>query len=848
MTTNRNVVCRKIAAVPYIPLDDFLKAYMPRSPLNEAQRGVVFAKLTERWRATKMFPEYCIEAKKKRADAWSTAHAPLEVDANGRTRWTDYAISPAHRRGHEKEIFGDLVDIHGQIVACCLETVNTLVQTTSMHSNGSRSLESQKLNTSMPDGVHLLVDHLGGLFDWDSTAIADEYKCLRNYVKLDDNAPTGKITDTTSRSAAKELLDNAQKVFWGMHHMMRTDTRRRCAFGMTFADTEVRLWHYNRSVIVVSRPFDFNLDAAILIDVYSRFAFASMSELGYDTSIQLLRYQPSLTPGEKPSDQYRIQACGASYITVATLANIAAENGIGRCTRVFRAYKEDESPRQFYVIKDSWLEAGRQTEHEIYVRIMSAIRQHDWDALYDDPIALDRIPTHEGKIIDPQRGKLSTEDRTKFFIPVLASERVKVDGVIDNTQDVLARRYAIPVHPKVYSIWDGAVLTVGQRSVLTGVAGIPEGSIPRQDKGCFLNEIPAREHHRTVMKEGKGLHAIKNIHLAFSTVRDVSYALFILHSVGFLYRDVSAGNILRYDDRGVLADLEYVKGVDEVTTHCKRTGTADFTAVEVVDGVFLVTPDEGEAAPLMDDNGDEDDAEDDDSANKKDVSRQGPTFITIDGRHVPWRFRDAHDLESIYWVMLWLLFRHAPEVDPPNYDRQKQLDRYEQMFPHSCFSTASARVNMLRHKDALLTTMQLLPALWRKKMTSMLANLRRYLYTAYVTRPGRPLHPAMWLLVDYTCRAGTQIKGEFTRLTKEDDSFIVYQRSRTITGADAGTQESVAISASKRAHQEETNDDVFSASGQGVEVNPVSARLKRTRLVDPELDVEAQARPSDPGA
>ena len=39
---------------------------------------------------------------------------------------------------------------------------------------------------------------------------------------------------------------------------MRMDPRRRFTLGMTFAETTVRLWHYNREVLVVSEAFDFN--------------------------------------------------------------------------------------------------------------------------------------------------------------------------------------------------------------------------------------------------------------------------------------------------------------------------------------------------------------------------------------------------------------------------------------------------------------------------------------------------------------------------------------------------------------------------------------------------------------
>ena len=92
---------------------------------------------------------------------------------------------------------------------------------------------------------------------------------------------------------------------------------------------------------------------------------------------------PDRTNGKRWKNQYRIMVCGESYITVKTLANQGAENGFGSCTRVFRAYKEsdkliDADKRQYYAIKDNWLERGLRTEYEIYKDIMQRIEAHDW--------------------------------------------------------------------------------------------------------------------------------------------------------------------------------------------------------------------------------------------------------------------------------------------------------------------------------------------------------------------------------------------------------------------------------------------------------------------------------------
>jgi serine/threonine-protein kinase RIO1 len=48
-------------------------------------------------------------------------------------------------------------------------------------------------------------------------------------------------------------------------------------------------------------------------------------------------------------------------------------------------------------------------------------------------------------------------------------------------------------------------------------------------------------------------------------------ALEIMHIVGYVHRDVSAGNILFWNGTGVLSDLESAKKTTDLSTHEVRT-------------------------------------------------------------------------------------------------------------------------------------------------------------------------------------------------------------------------------------------------------------------------------------
>ena len=74
--------------------------------------------------------------------------------------------------------------------------------------------------------------------------------------------------------------------------------------------------------------------------------------VAFDPKIELIR-SPTPPHGPKPPHQYRITKCGHRYITANTISNPSAVNGIGRCTRVWAAYREGEDENQLYAIKDS---------------------------------------------------------------------------------------------------------------------------------------------------------------------------------------------------------------------------------------------------------------------------------------------------------------------------------------------------------------------------------------------------------------------------------------------------------------------------------------------------------------
>ncbi|KAL1760187.1 hypothetical protein FB107DRAFT_287037 [Schizophyllum commune] len=803
MESDCDAFCERLGAVPHLRLSDFILHFLPEQKLTEKQSEQVMTKPNQTSRTREHIEEEDVNMKGRGSRTWGTRRASPEMGNLGFKFCGDHARLPPHCH----DAYDDLVDIHEQIVQCCSEVNDELKQTLALQSCETLKPTSERRNS---------------ILDWHNVVVVEEYDHIRNRGREAS-------TSRTSPMSIDRSIANSKKVLWSMHQILRTDHRRRFTFGITFADTEIRLWHLNRAVDVVSEPFDLSIDVQVLVDVYSRFAFATLEELGFDPNIELHRNYPPLYPYQPQLDQYCITVCGEAYITLELLANHAAERGLAKCTRVYRAYKETDASiepeqRTFYVIKDCWLESCKRTEYEIYEDIVKRIEDHDWQGLYDaaptnitDLLQLE-ANSDSTKSADPLYG-LSVEERKKFFVKVISGEKVKVGGVVDDTHEVIGRGCCFPIASrKVYSVCERAMLRVGEEPVLCGVATYKHGvetGLPVQSEGCFLREIPALQHHRIVMEEGQGLLDNPEIKSVFSTVKDASYALFLLHSVGLVYGDVSPGNILRRPNGcGALADLESVRSVDDTALCTKRTacpspapfftplltmrkGTPDFCALEVVLGEFLV------GKPLRN--------------NAKRAFRDPdepkatstPPPRSPDGR-LAWKFRDVHDLESVFWLILWALLRHdtyGPVSLECDLERNPN-DLYAKIFPHT-FYNSPARFRALADANFLEQALSTLPPEWNKYMTSAMTILREELWEVYRAR-NKPLPPTLWAMTYLTCAMGERILGRFMPpvnegilnavIDKRDPRLIPTTEKEEILATSTSTPAS--STASKRRHEE----------------------------------------------
>ncbi|KAL1665503.1 hypothetical protein GGF50DRAFT_52482 [Schizophyllum commune] len=178
---------------------------------------------------------------------------------------------------------------------------------------------------------------------------------------------------------------------------------------------------------------------------------------------------------------------------------------------------------------------------------------------------------------------------------------------------------------------------------------LADGPVQRQSDsvgGEFEREIgtdvsaePDRERYRTVYEEHcQALWDVDDPSVFFFALAQVMYVLNNLRRAGYVYRDVSSGNILvqtlpsaadstALSDRYItkVSDLEYAKAYDHLTWQEPRLGTCLFMAVEVQAQAHLFT--------------DPDD-----------------TNLVADGY---FHHNFLHDVESVIWMALYFILERC---------------------------------------------------------------------------------------------------------------------------------------------------------------------------------------------
>ncbi|KAI5993483.1 hypothetical protein EDD15DRAFT_2438059 [Pisolithus albus] len=121
----------------------------------------------------------------------------------------------------------------------------------------------------------------------------------------------------------------------------------------------------------------------------------------------------------------------------------------------------------------------------------------------------------------------------------------------------------------------------------------------------------------------------------------------LLHSIGWVHRDISGDNVSRSSEMSKLADPEHAKRIDSSVAHEVRTGTLGFMASEVEAQGYLFAP----------------------------VTVKAPG----EDRNSLFKFNPLHDMESLWWIATWTLYYRVDQKGcRPS---SEQIKQFYQLFP-----------------------------------------------------------------------------------------------------------------------------------------------------------------------
>ncbi|KAI0086804.1 hypothetical protein BDY19DRAFT_1074371 [Irpex rosettiformis] len=614
----RNSFMKDVAlSVPLVPLSYFKDHLLP--PLHDQLD--ISAIVDRLWKAKDIY--------KPDAEDGSTE--------TPKKRWTLFPADPvASKKFKEDAVFSPFAQLANVVAKQAKSLFYELgvdpapEQTVTFLCNPTMTPEStNRHNSSKPDSYGVLVER--------SVDTGDEKKAPH----WDDIVVPG---EKKKRSRAADFNDNSAKLLWSLHHAMRETVYRRFIFGYTIENTQMRLWFCSRSNIIVSDTFNFITDHETLVHFFLSIMFAPLSRLGYDPTIGVAKRTK-----DQKTTKYSINVRGqdgreATYITDEVVANISAEALQGRATRVWRGKKADANGHSIghnMVIKDCWIDTSREREGDILASILEAAKKSP------NPKHLPRIKEH--------------------FLTVVQHGDVFIDGEQDNTCSVLRGGVEFPEPKKFLDLQCSSK----NREVIKPPVGLVTVDQATVDWLRNLRLYQDKFHYRIVFDSEEDCDPIDKL----TSGRKIWYALGgaliglgVLHQLGFVHRDISAGNVLvgrgiagSKGGTGKIVDLEFCKHVDNnKPAHQGRTGTRYFIPVEVESKRYMFGPTLGTAATdpehdfadtskLMD--------EDDDHPRSAtpDMDTQSSDSYSAPMEAPAIVYNPLHDLESLWWLAVYLV-------------------------------------------------------------------------------------------------------------------------------------------------------------------------------------------------
>ncbi|KAI5115302.1 hypothetical protein M0805_003528 [Coniferiporia weirii] len=380
---------------------------------------------------------------------------------------------------------------------------------------------------------------------------------------------------------------------------------------------------------------------------------------------------------------------------------IAGADGMtGRDTT--RAFKVIQSMRTDYGLKD---EDNRKIELEIHGELLENIKT--FVGLAREVIARKHFltPKYHSKIIMNVREDHTIDMIIRHTIPSF-----------DNTFNSLTTEVSINDAAR-----SAAPSRASEKGVHLGTRA------PRNNTGKHIRH---RLNYRAIFDKVAEPMKMMNLRGVLVSLKDCMKVLSYIHKAGWVHHDISCSNVYLYEGRGLLGDLEYANRIGTDGQREVRTGTLDFMAVEVTNHAYLY------AIPLS-------------SAcdsimykarlsallSKAKLQKEGRVDLEADmdtriKAAATFFYNDLHDMESMWWIPIWMLFFHDNEAQRET-DGLKMSNRslcVRQLFPRNL--NTSDRKKFLDDKKSFLTAVSRLPKSFAHlvEVLELLMDLLRGMY------------------------------------------------------------------------------------------------------------------------
>ncbi|KAF5334538.1 hypothetical protein D9611_013808 [Ephemerocybe angulata] len=343
-----------------------------------------------------------------------------------------------------------------------------------------------------------------------------------------------------------ERFENERQLLANVAHLMYDDPRRIFAFGITFEETWVRLWRFDRKSICVSKKFDSATEPKDLIWALLFLSCASREQLGFDTTV---------VQGMEANERYFRYAVGDKWYR--TLGDPLEDSGafylIGRGVRVWTVRQCDENGEflsdEHNVLKEAWQWDENPTEKQIQEDKLHSLADKSNISLVDAQAKLSKVAdqTLTSTLRRPSEGQqiLFTERPVN---PIPGASQAQRSSQLAGSDTPTTRTVTPPLQTEL------------EHQTRTNQCHVFKEKCITFDEVCDL---------RASLEVCKGYVA----------------ALSLFCEAGYVHRDISRGNCLVYENHGRLlpkiSDLEHCKRYDSVSTHDEVTVTFQFTAVDV---------------------------------------------------------------------------------------------------------------------------------------------------------------------------------------------------------------------------------------------------------------------------